>query len=122
MKTPGLPDYEDSYPSPVLSPEKSTAVANTDCPKKAKTPRSSRTNGNLMTLDENDGEGPKKKSPRLDEPQINMTVVDEPSNEEEADKENQGEIKENPWDESCLPEDAVSMLQVPLSCQYDHAA
>jgi len=114
MKTPGLPDYEDSYPSPVLSPEKSTAVANTDCPKKAKTPRSSRTNGNLMTLDENDGEGPKKKSPRLDEPQINMTVVDEPGDEVEGedagDEEEQGE-EENPWDESCLPEDAVSMLQ-----------
>ena len=94
----------------------------TECSKKAKTPRSSRTNGNQLTLDENDGEGPSKKSPRLGEPQINMTVVDEPSDEEEADKENQGEIKENPWDESCLPEDAVSMLQVPLSCQYDHAA
>jgi len=81
--------------------------------------RSSQTNGNLLTLDENDGEGPSKKSPRLGEPQINMTVVDEPSDEEEADKENQGEIKENPWDESCLPEDAVSMLQASFEKAFE---
>ena len=132
MKSPsGLPYYEDSYPifptpSPILSPEKSIAVlvnppVGTECSKKAKTPRSSRTNGNLLTLDENDCEGPKKKSPRLDELQINMTVVDEPGDEvEEGGEEENGEGGEgNPWDESCLPEDALSMLQqVPSSLFY----
>ena len=124
---PSLPDYEDSYPiyptpSPILSPEKSTAGLGLpeighDCSKKAKTPRSSQTNGNLVTLDENDGEGPKKKFPRLDEPQINIAVVDEPGDDEEDGKGN-GEDQEggegNPWDESCLPEDVLSMLQQVL--------
>ena len=119
-QTPGLTDYEDScptYPTPVVSPEISTAVAD----KKAKTPRSSRTNDNLVTLSENDGEGPKQKSPRLDEPEINMTVVDDPGDGEEGGEEGDGEDEgeeENPWDDSCLPEDAVSFLQqVPPSCQ-----
>jgi len=121
---PSLPDYEDSYPiyptpSPILSPEKSTAGLGLpeighDCSKKAKTPRSSQTNGNLVTLDENDGEGPKKKFPRLDEPQINIAVVDEPGDDAEGGDGN-GDDQEggegNPWDESCLPEDALSMLQ-----------
>ena len=97
-----------TYPTPVVSPEISTAVAD----KKAKTPRSSRTNDDLVTLSENDGEGPKQKSPRLDEPEINMTLLVEPGDAEEGGEE------ENPWDESCLPEDAVSFLQqVPSSCQ-----
>ena len=109
-QTPGLTDYEDScptYPTPVVSPEISTAVAD----KKAKTPRSSRTNDNLVTLSENDGEGPKQKSPRLDEPEINMTLLVEPGDAEEGGEE------ENPWDESCLPEDAVSLLQQVPPCQ-----
>ena len=123
---PSLPDYEDSYPiyptpSPILSPEKSTAGLGLpeighDCSKKAKTPRSSQTNGNLVTLDENDGEGPKKKFPRLDEPQINI-AVDEPVDDGEGGEGN-GEDQEggvgNPWDESCLPEDALSILQQVL--------
>ena len=125
---------EDSYPtyptpSPALSPEKGTAgqlglpeIGHDDCSKKAKAPRSSQTsNGNLVTLDENDGEeGPKKKSPRLDEPQINVAVVDdEPGDDVEeggeggnSEDEEGGEV--NPWDESCLPEDAVSLLQQVL--------
>ena len=113
-QTPGLADYEDSYPTyptPVVSPEMSTAVADIDCPKKAKTPRSSRTNDDLVTLSENDGEGPKQKSPRLDEPEINMTLLVEPGDAEEGGEE------ENPWDESCLPEDAVSLLQQVPPCQ-----
>ena len=96
-----------TYPTPVVSPEISTAAAD----KKAKTPRSSRTNDDLVTLSENDGEGPKQKSPRLDEPEINMTLLVEPGDAEEGGEE------ENPWDESCLPEDAVSLLQQVPPCQ-----